>query len=108
MPRICVTRAVKNAKFLQATAPQIIPADEPLEGFTSLVPLDQLQRLHLLREDEVQNAKLKKFVRTTDIPRAGILPAAALFAGSLVFARITFNTPGGAVGVSAADMAPTT
>ena len=105
MPRICVTRAVKNAKFLQATAPQIIPADEPLEGFTSLVPLDQLQRLHLLREDEVQNAKLKKFVRTTDIPRAGILPAAALFAGSLVFARITFNTPGGAVAVSAADVA---
>lgn len=105
MPSICVTRAMKNARFLQAEASHIIPADEPLEGFTSLVPLDHLQRLHTLREDEIQDANLKEFVRTTDIPKPGILPSAPLFAGSLVFARITFNTQPGPVALSAGDLA---
>ena len=105
MPKICVTRAIKNAKFLQATAPHILPADEPDGGFASLVPLDHLSRLASLREEEVEDAQLKEFIRATSVPTAGVLPAGPLFGGSLVFARITFNTPGGAVAISAADVA---
>ena len=47
MDRLCVTRAIKNAKYLQKVAPEIIPQKEPADGFGSLVPRSLLGKLHL-------------------------------------------------------------
>lgn len=106
MPRICVTRAIKNARYLQTRAPHIIPAEEPQEGYASRVPFDLLSRLGRLQEHEAGGlAQLQEFIRGTKVPEAGIRPAGPLFSGTLIFVRITFNTPSGAFSVSAADTA---
>lgn len=54
MPRICLTRALKNARYIQSVARHIIPVDQPAEGFASLVPLHVLERFHLMSEAELK------------------------------------------------------
>lgn len=106
MPRICVTRALKNAKYIQLQAPHIIPAEEPAEGFASLVPLDILRRFHnLSEEDLVGYPDLQKLVAAARPPTPRAAPLDALFAGTIFFAQVTFDVGGPApISVSAADM----
>jgi hypothetical protein len=40
--RMCATRALKNARHIRAVAPQVFPAVEPLDGFGSVLPFDEL------------------------------------------------------------------
>src|SRR5215831_9006378 len=44
--RISVTRALKNARYLQKVAPHIMPTSEPPKGFGSVIPLKVLAQLH--------------------------------------------------------------
>src|SRR6516165_4050796 len=53
MPLTCSTRALKNAKRIRALAPNIIPAKEPAAGYSSIVPLDILARLHKMSDQEL-------------------------------------------------------
>jgi hypothetical protein len=106
MPRICVTRAIKNARYLQKVAPHIIPPEEPLEGFASLVPLDVLTVLHKKHGATIPGRPdLTEFLRTAQLPAIGNQALDPLFNGTLHFVQITFNATGGAISVSSADMA---
>src|SRR5260370_36058245 len=58
MDRVCVTRAIKNAKYLQKVAPEIIPQEEPADGFASLVPINLLGKLHLAGPEARKIGKL--------------------------------------------------
>lgn len=42
----CATRAIKNARYLQKVAPDIMPEIEPAEGFGSVISLQLLAQLH--------------------------------------------------------------
>ena len=53
--RICATRVLKNAKVIRKAAPHIIPPEEPLEGFRSLVPVDILKRFHRMSEADLRD-----------------------------------------------------
>src|ERR1039457_7145582 len=55
MNRTCATRMLKNAKFIRQDAPHIIPPQEPLDGFRSLVPLDILRRFNRMPDAELTN-----------------------------------------------------
>ena len=56
--KICVTRAIKNAKHIQRIASHIIPREEPLEGFSSIIPYEVLARIHATaKPDEITGNK---------------------------------------------------
>jgi len=105
MPRICVTRALKNARYLQTVAPHIIPPVEPLEGFASLVPLHVLTVLHRKQVHKIPGRPdLTELLQTIQLPAIGNQAVDPLFSGTLLFVQITFNTRAGAVSVNNADM----
>lgn len=107
MPHLCVTRAIKNARHLQANAPQIIPKAEPPEGFGSRVPRELLARLHTpvpkVELDRVPG--LSAALAKKPIPRPRNAAAAPLFNGTLVFASLEFNTRKGTVSIGPGDLA---
>lgn len=107
MPQLCATRAMKNARHVQATAPHILPRTEPPEGFTSRIPRELLTRLHSpLTTRELERVPgLAAVLAKNPIPRPRAAAAAPLFSGTLVFAAITFRTSSGSMGVSPADLA---
>jgi hypothetical protein len=115
MHGLCATRALKNARRIQAVAPHVFPATEPLNGFSSIVPFDVLRTFDRMTEDELR-------------PFPGLLEAARIlherkqpvhakhrhhafifgdppFHGTVYFAKITFQTGTTAVSVSDTDMA---
>jgi len=47
----CLTRAVKNARYLQQQDPATFAKDKNAEGFGTGVPVNILNRLHQLRPD---------------------------------------------------------
>ena len=105
---ICGTRALKNARLIQSIAPHVIPAKEPLEGFASLVPLNMLQKFHLMSEAELvahpDLLKAQRSLRAADLERARV--SSPLFHGTLYFVRmIWFQEANGAqIAVSVADI----
>jgi len=105
---ICGTRALKNARLIQSVAPHVIPAKEPLEGFASLVPLNMLQKFHLMSEAELTAhpdlLKAQRSLRAADLERARV--SSPLFHGTLYFVRmIWFQEANGAqIAVSVADI----
>ncbi len=107
MPHLCVTRAMKNARHLQANAPQIIPKAEPPEGFGSRVPRELLAKLHTpvpkVELDRVPG--LLAALAKTPIPRPRNAAAAPLFRGTLVFASVDFVTRKGTVSIGSGDLA---
>ena len=106
MENVCVTRSVKNARHLQANAPEILPMPEPEEGFGSLVPADLLARLHAgLASKELERVPgLAGALQRSPIPRPRAAAAEPLFNGTLVFAATDFRTKDGGVSVSPADL----
>lgn len=106
----CGTRALKNAKYLQKTAPHILPEREPPEGFASIIPLSLLAQLHIpgRRGKLAADARLAKLLKDVEIPLSGTIAVDSLFSGTLHFVRIqcTVQSQKNAiVSVSAADMA---
>lgn len=107
MTQICVTRHMKNARHLQATAPNILPREEPPDGFASRVPPDLLGGLHLATTADIQrrHPPLAEALRRSPAPRPRANAAAPLFSGSLVFVQASFRTTRGTVSLAPADLA---
>ena len=106
MPALCATRAMKNARHLQATAPTILAKEEPPEGFGSRVPRELLARLHTAvpPKDLERVPGLAAALARSPVPRPRASAGEPLFHGTLVFAAINFRTSLGFVSVKAADL----
>jgi hypothetical protein len=103
----CLTRALKNARFLQKTAPQLFAKDSIAEGFGTGIPIDILRRLHRIPHDspELQSHKaLATFLKENKLPVPGKNARDPLFSGTIHFAQITFSTSGGNLMIPTADM----
>ena len=96
----CSTRALKNAKRIRAFAPHIIPAKEPAAGYSSIVPLDVLARLHKMSDQELaislknrpELLDVAKKMRPAPVPtpsRAFSLFGDPPFKGTLHFVQLT-------------------
>ncbi len=109
MAHLCATRAIKNARHLQATAPHILPKEEPAGGYASRVPREILARLHttLPPRDLDRVPGLAAALARAPAPRPKAA-AGPLFRGTLVFAAVNFRTSGGFVSVKPADLAVAT
>jgi hypothetical protein len=107
MPHLCVTRAIKNARHLQANAPQLVPKTEPPEGFGSRVPRDLLAKLHtpVNRVELDRVPGLSAALAKSPIPHPTNAASAPLFSGTLVFVSIEFATKGGTVAIGPGDLA---
>lgn len=107
MPQLCATRAIKNARHLQRSAPHIVPREEPPGGFETRVPHDVLRRLHApMSYAELDRVPgLRDALRQSPVPRRLAAASEPLFNGSLVFAQIAFATSHGTVSLSSEDFA---
>ncbi len=107
MSHTCVTRAIKNARHLQATAPHILPKEEPAAGFRSRVPDKILAGLHtpLPASDLNRVNGLAAALQKHPVPRPRSSASEPLFSGTLVFAQVAFRTSKGFVSVKPADLA---
>jgi hypothetical protein len=95
-PVRCLTRALKNARFLQETEPALFARDPTAEGFGTDIPLEVLQTLHRLPSDAPVLSRypaLADFTRRTRLPVPAARSRDALFSGTVYFAQITFQTP---------------
>ncbi len=106
MPALCATRAIKNARHLQATAPRIMPKPEPPGGFGSRVPRELLARLHTAvpPKDLERVPGLAAALARSPVPRPRAAAAKPLFKGTLVFVAVNFRTNQGFVTVPPADL----
>jgi len=105
MVRVCVTRAIKNAKYLQKIAPEIIPQREPEDGFASLVPGNLLSKLHLVGPEATKVGKLSELLAKKSVPRGGTRAGVPLFSGSIHYVNVTFNATGRTFVVPGPDLA---
>ena len=105
MVRVCVTRAIKNAKYLQKIAPEIIPQREPEDGFASLVPGNLLSKLHLVGPEATKVGKLSELLAKKSVPRGGTRASVPLFSGSIQYVNVTFNATGTTFAVPGPDLA---
>ncbi len=107
MANLCVTRAIKNARHLQANAPHILPKAEPEGGFGSRVPRELLARLHTAvpPKDLDRVPGLAAALAKKPIPRPRAAAAAPLFRGTLVFASVDFQVRTGSVSIGPGDLA---
>src|ERR1700687_4094793 len=97
MSGICATRMLKNAKFIRKAAPHIIPAQEPLDGFKSLVPPDILRRFDRMSDSELTSwPELLTVKQTLDSQLKGglrpLLFGESPFKGTLHFVQLAFFT----------------
>jgi hypothetical protein len=103
----CYTRALKNARYLQAVAPEIFAQDPEAEGFGTGVPLEILMELHRIPHHSPvlsRHKALADVLRENRPPVPGRDARDALFSGTVHFARVTFRTPGGDLVVPTPDM----
>jgi len=100
---ICATRLLKNARHVQATAPEVLPRVEPLQGFGSRVPDRVLSRLHTaLRPDDLKAyPELAAALRRAPVPMPRAVATDPLFQGTFVFVQVTFRTSSGSAAVDA-------
>jgi hypothetical protein len=101
------TRALKNARFLQATAPEIFRKDPQASGFGTGIPMNILLNLHRLRHNSPllnRHPEVADFLKAHRLPMPSRGTRDALFSGTVHFAQVTFNTTGGALVVPTADM----
>ena len=106
-PVRCLTRALKNARYLQQIAPHIFAKDVSAEGFGTGVSMDILRGLHRFRHDSPvlnRHKPVVDFLRTNRLPVPGKGARDALFSGTIHFAQITFQTSGGNLVIPTADM----
>jgi hypothetical protein len=95
-PVRCLTRALKNARFLQESAPELFALDPSAEGFGTGIPLEILQTLHRLPPDSSvlsRHPAAADFAHRTRLPVPGQRSRDPLFSGTIHFAQITFQTP---------------
>ena len=107
MPSLCVTRHLKNARFLQSAASGLIPSVEPRAGYASLVSQEILARLHLPAERARFRTLSQVGARVSQmaVPTLRATSAEPLFSGSLAFVPITFATARGPVRLAEQDLA---
>jgi hypothetical protein len=101
------TRALKNARFLQATAPEIFRREPGASGFGTGIPLEILRNLHRLPHHSPllnHHPQVAEFLRTHRLPMPSRGARDALFSGTVHFAQVTFDTNGGSLVMSTADM----
>jgi hypothetical protein len=106
----CATRAIKNARFLQRVAPDLMPCPEHADGFGSVIPFSVLERLHLMSDTDrelAQHEELRTVLKKTRPPKAQATAAAPHFSGTLAFVAPRFRdtTSGIADNVPPADIA---
>ncbi len=92
MDRLCHTRFVKNARFLQSAEVGFIPKAEPLDGFQALVPASVLRRLERLTVEEIKDGRLAEAVSKRKPPAAQTKAAGPLFSGTLRFMQVAFSS----------------
>lgn len=92
-PGICVTRALKNARYLQQVAPDLMPAIEPPAGLGSIIPYEVLSRLHRPgAASELHNhPRLQKTLQNIEFPGVSNAVTGPLFQGYLYFVRLQFE-----------------
>ena len=103
----CFTRAFKNARYLQENAPELFAKDPSLEGFGTGIPLEILRVLHRIPADSPllnRHKPLSDFLDKNRPPVPGVPSRDGLFSGTIYFAQITFQTPGGDFVISTSDM----
>jgi hypothetical protein len=104
----CYTRALKNARFLRESAPEIFTKDPDAEGFGTGVPLEILRGLHRISPDSPvlnRHKAVTEVLRTQRPPVPGPPARDALFSGTVHFAQLTFSQDsGGDLLVPTADM----
>jgi hypothetical protein len=103
----CYTRALKNARHLQEVAPEDFATDPAAEGFGTGVPLELLRGLHRIEPDAPvlkRHPSVAAALRKRRPPTPGRAARDALFNGTIHFAQITFQTPGGNFVIPTADM----
>src|SRR6185437_2833631 len=97
-PLGCYTRALKNAQYLRARAPDQFAGDPAVAGFGTGVPIDILRVLHRIRPDSPelsQHEPLADFLRRNQLPAVGNPARNPLFSGTIYFAQITFRVSSG-------------
>lgn len=101
----CVTRALKNAHFLQRVAPTIIPTEEPPEGFGSIVPIETLARLSQVPEPAalLANPAHRAAMKQVSFPQVTASLADPMFNGTVYLTRITFTPAFGSYPPAAVD-----
>jgi hypothetical protein len=92
MDGICMTRAIKNIKYIQRAAPQVFNRETLQEIFR--LPPETLSSLQTIRPQLVRHTKLADFLQHNRIPMAKSTVSGPLFSGTLVFVQITFNRTG--------------
>src|SRR5438105_3613005 len=105
MDRMCVTRAIKNAKYLQKVAPEIIPQKEPADGFGSLITGSLLGKLHLVGPEATKISRLSQLLAKRTVPKGGTRASVPLFSGPILFVNVTFNATGRTFAVPSGDLA---
>lgn len=107
MDHLCVTRSIKNARHLQATAPHILPREEPAAGYRSRIPDHILAGLHMpLPPAELNRVPgLAAALQKNPVPKPRAAASEPLFNGTLVFAQVAFRTSKGFVSIKPADLA---
>jgi hypothetical protein len=102
-----LTRALKNARYLQSHAPDAFKRDANAQGFGTGIPLDVLRALHRLPHDSPllhPHRELQEFVRRQRVPAPERTARGPLFNGRVHFAQVTFTTSSGNLTVPTADM----
>jgi hypothetical protein len=92
----CFTRALKNARHLQAADPQRFATDPGAQGFGTGIPIELLSSLHRLQADSPvlsRHPMVADFLRQNPLPLPDTTARGPLFSGTVYFAQITFQTP---------------
>lgn len=95
MPGVCRSRDLKVAWHLQRVAPEILPADEPLEGFDSI----------LKGSDPMLRFQLRELLGPGKLPRVSTGAAGPLFQGSIALVGLDFGGSSAGPVLSASDLA---
>ncbi|MCI4350435.1 MAG: hypothetical protein L3K15_02840 [Thermoplasmata archaeon] len=95
MLNLCRTREIKLARHLQRVAPDLVPAEEPAEGFGSL----------LQSGDPMLRFQLRDLESRGRLPPTRSAASAPLFTGALKFVTLNYPGPGGGLAILPADIA---
>lgn len=91
MEKLCHTRFLKNARFLQSAEVGFFPRAEPLDGFQTIVAGPTLRRLERLMVEEVKDERLAQAISKKRPPVAQSKPVGPFFSGTLRFMQVTFS-----------------
>lgn len=102
--KLCMTRGIKNAKYLRSIAPQIF-AKLGRKGFTSLIPARDLLKLHTTTNLAITNdPDLAKLLEENKPPSPKATIHWPLFNGTLFFVNLFLGTPSGTISMNHSDI----